>query len=426
MPKVRGKGLVEAVDARVRDERWSSPDDEVVLLAFRDLCTALGKLPTSETRPGPTPASRAALREWVGENAGLWHKNVDVVDWGDAQSRVVATGPLECGEVIFSIPTSVMMTGNKELMAKGLHETLALAVELCRGEPKFAAYIAALPATYDVPVAWSFETAAEVVGLSKSAFRRALGAKRAAARAFLDIGGDLVWDNFLWALGAVTTRQNAVPHLALAPAWDMCNHDPRGPRSQVVDDRLELRVETSLKKGDEVRMSYGDRSSLEFALYAGFVPDERCVKDRVTLEVDVSPNKLVCNLLRKAGVPGDQVFVGSITADLRPDDALRAIALGGSVLSDKKRIANLIRAGPCAAWAPLDDLHASDATAFLRRACDADLARRASANASVRLKFLLNETTTTTTSESHRRLARDLLHFEFALLQDAVTSLIIS
>jgi len=241
-------------------------------------------------------------------------------------------------------------------------------------------------------------------------------------------------------MAAVMTRQNAVEkRLALVPAWDMCNHDRTAPASAVVlengEPRLELRAATDLEGGEDVRMDYGTRSTLEFALYAGFLPPSRSPRDAVPLPVSLLVNDggggfrgLATNLLKKKLIPesgGDAVFVGQlvVVADGRvgPDDALRAIGLAAVV--DKSRLAHLVRSADCVRFTPLDDDHAADAAAFLRTACDAELAKRAATNAAV-----LHNDGGDSSAESRRRrdLARALFDFEFDFLRDAATSLSLS
>mmetsp|Transcript_7197 Transcript_7197/g.23635 ORF Transcript_7197/g.23635 Transcript_7197/m.23635 type:complete len:360 (+) Transcript_7197:617-1696(+) len=354
-------------------------------------------------------------------------------------------------------------------------------------------YVLALPPSFDVPLSWGPRSAAELVGASPKTLRRALNSKRAAAATYVELWKEantadssnllarafrsddrtnfLSWDDFEWALGAASTRQNAVPlrrdhsqdtgttaRLALVPAWDMCNHDPRGPSSSVVtsssssssgnddddDDepRLELVAEEAYASGAEVRMCYGTRSTLEFAVYNGFlVKGERASSDAVDIDVQfpsTSPSKaLASNLLRKAGLPttnagssgvffrGALVVVAQDTArgDVGPDDALRAVGLAAVV--DKPRLAHLMRSGQAfPEWRPLDDRHSADAADFLRRVCDAELARRVATNAIVRLTFSREgDDGSSPEDDSRRDLARALLHFEFDFLRAASKSL---
>eukprot|EP00941_MAST-03F_sp_MAST-3F-sp1_P002335 g2335.t1 len=102
------------------------------------------------------------------------------------------------------------------------------------------------------------------------------------------------WESFRWAMAIVITRQNKIPtqqlqlnekesneqlykgELALTPVFDMINHEPGDVTTDFKWDTasgsLFLYAKRSFKKGEQIRMSYGARSSKDFLLSSGFVP----------------------------------------------------------------------------------------------------------------------------------------------------------
>lgn len=87
---------------------------------------------------------------------------------------------------------------------------------------------------------------------------------------------------FMWALCAVTTRQNNLTSsdgraevLSLVPVYDMCNHEDGVYSTDFatagVNRELICSAFRAFKKGEEFRIFYGTRPNAELLMYAGFV-----------------------------------------------------------------------------------------------------------------------------------------------------------
>ncbi|KAM7541038.1 hypothetical protein Aperf_G00000035739 [Anoplocephala perfoliata] len=89
--------------------------------------------------------------------------------------------------------------------------------------------------------------------------------------------------DYQWAVSTVMSRNNAIPVnengvgklLCLIPLWDMINHK----QGQITTDydpvnrSLLFYAMESCQKNEEIFMDYGIRTSTEFLLYSGFVPE---------------------------------------------------------------------------------------------------------------------------------------------------------
>jgi len=111
-------------------------------------------------------------------------------------------------------------------------------------------------------------------------------------------------DSFTWAALTIWGRAFNVAHwnssdteYALIPIGDLLNHrlGRRASWSMEYNDRTDSKEPTmfafeaneDLKKGDELTISYGDfRSSFNFVLYCGFIPQGQHYGDYVGLRVD--------------------------------------------------------------------------------------------------------------------------------------------
>ncbi|KAM3179115.1 hypothetical protein ACTXT7_001253 [Hymenolepis weldensis] len=97
--------------------------------------------------------------------------------------------------------------------------------------------------------------------------------------------------DYQWAISTVMSRNNMIPGneggvLCLIPLWDMINRKQgeylKVKRPQIIQlttdfdpasQSLVFFAMESYQKGDEIFMDYGRRTSTEFLLYSGFVPE---------------------------------------------------------------------------------------------------------------------------------------------------------
>jgi len=107
------------------------------------------------------------------------------------------------------------------------------------------------------------------------------------------------WDEFIWAMSAVGSRQNQVPQrghnalseYALIPAWDMCNHDHGDLQTfwDVNSDSTESHAMRAYKKGEQVYIFYGPRPNSDLLLHAGFVYENNRF-DALAIRVRLAPD----------------------------------------------------------------------------------------------------------------------------------------
>ena len=122
--------------------------------------------------------------------------------------------------------------------------------------------------------------------------------------------------SFLTATSIVMTRQNRIPttdragtEMALVPLWDMCNHVADGPLTSYYDadaQHLEATAMRDFAEGDQVYIFYGARTSADFVLYSGFLPDHNPA-DALKMRFAVPPTATQAaeriQLLRRWGLP---------------------------------------------------------------------------------------------------------------------------
>ncbi|VDM32897.1 unnamed protein product [Hydatigera taeniaeformis] len=91
------------------------------------------------------------------------------------------------------------------------------------------------------------------------------------------------FEDYQWAISTVMSRNNALPIkgdggervLCLIPLWDMVNHKQCQITTEYdpTSERIVFYAMESYQQGDEIFMDYGKRTSTEFLLYNGFVPE---------------------------------------------------------------------------------------------------------------------------------------------------------
>lgn len=453
--KKKLNALLHGVESACASKAWSSDDEVEVLAAVALLTSKTRQLPTRmKSEVDNANEKRERLWKWAKAAGAVCHPNVRLEACGEG-TGIFVVGDVAANESIVVVPPRLAMrarqAGSRDelcgvLEASGMHPTVALALRLIYEsrlgeESKFAAYVASLPRKYDTPLSW------EASSLSRlgSCFRQACGSRRAAAIYYCelmkasrirDCVGLIGWDEWIWAMSAVVTRQNSLPGgigLCLVALWDSCNHAVDAPRTQFLQDgSLELRAAHPLSKGDQAFMFYGPRSDSELVLHSGFRLGRRNPYDIVNIQIDELPHstveKLVVTLLERAGVARTGQARRAWTGHLRridsvvvPDPTLRALSLAAAA-TDKVRLAHLMRTSDTdhAAWEPLDADHDEAARRFLLDHCDA---RAATIVANRAARCLSASKTPQSSHETHDNLASELFESETTMLLDAVTTL---
>lgn len=94
----------------------------------------------------------------------------------------------------------------------------------------------------------------------------------------------LTFRYYSWGVSIVCSRQNEIPCTdrqwspgpvinALIPILDMCNHDHDSNQPIFEDNHSILFAPKPIGEGDEIKINYGNRTSGEFFIHNGFVPD---------------------------------------------------------------------------------------------------------------------------------------------------------
>ncbi|KAL6076438.1 Histone-lysine N-methyltransferase setd3 [Balamuthia mandrillaris] len=144
---------------------------------------------------------------------------------------------------------------------------------------------------------------------------------------------NFTWEEFIWAMSAVMSRQNNIPltplndkqpqalhqlsrqqEFALIPAWDMCNHD-NGKITTFYDinsECTECYATRNFKKGEQIYIFYGPRGNSELLLHSGFVFDNNNY-DSLSVRMRLPDTTNVClkekfTLLHLCGFKMDKSF----------------------------------------------------------------------------------------------------------------------
>lgn len=101
----------------------------------------------------------------------------------------------------------------------------------------------------------------------------------------LPLSKTLTYQYYCWGVSIVCSRQNEIPTLdrrssfssiahALIPILDMCNHDTKSNQAAFESNQICLISSRRLGVNDEITINYGNRSSGDFYIHNGFVPQD--------------------------------------------------------------------------------------------------------------------------------------------------------
>eukprot|EP01132_Coremiostelium_polycephalum_P002737 gene2737-3399_t len=222
---------------------------------------------------------------------------------------LVATSEIKEGEVFLEVPPNLFLT--QEMAVKALSTSfkskddifshvpsLMLSVyliyELNKKQSFWMPYLQVLPKTYKTVLFLTIDELRQLEGTSIG--DEALNVYRSTIRQYSYLyeyfgsnpgflsTTEFTWENFMWAVSAVMSRQNPVPitdtknygagtQYALIPMWDFCNHTQSGAISTFYDAGLKVLTAAAIKNhkvGDQVYIHYGDRPNTQLLLYQGF------------------------------------------------------------------------------------------------------------------------------------------------------------
>lgn len=287
------------------------------------------------------------LGQWIKKNAPESHYG-DRWTFAPVASEkegagVIATAPLEKGQLFMSIPRKVMLSTDilSDLSELGillssdmlcmripsLYLSMCLLYEREKLNDSFwYPYISCLPQQVSLPLYFDMDhiqqlqaspVLFDLLNLHISTIRQYVhlytvlkksGLLGITASSSNSIPFRFTYVSFLWAVSIVMTRQNRVASekpstdqsvIALIPAWDMCNHRSTIPHEQQGSNPLEINtyynVHTKASESytlsqtkihDPIYIYYGSRPNAKLFLFAGFI-DETHNQDEMNLSMNL-------------------------------------------------------------------------------------------------------------------------------------------
>lgn len=218
--------------------------------------------------------------------------------------------PIKTGEVVLNVPRSLMISTETVKEDSSLYSfvlddpiassmqnvvlVLHLLNEYSKGaQSPWQPYLSILPSKL-LPVLSMTKENFELL-LASSHIFEALKMIRAIARQYsyfykrlqatnLPLAKDFTFEYYCWGVSIVCGRQNEIPPSdrkvhplpanALIPLLDMCNHKRQSNQATFEKDTSLLLASKDLEIGEEITINYGNRSSGEFYIHNGFVPDD--------------------------------------------------------------------------------------------------------------------------------------------------------
>ncbi|ODM94229.1 Histone-lysine N-methyltransferase setd3 [Orchesella cincta] len=282
---------------------------------------------------------------------------------------------LKGGEIAFSVPKSIVMSAEKARSSK-----LSVLVEkdpiLCNMQNVLLAmfllyekyvnpdsfwkpYLRIIPSSFDT-VAYYTETEMALLKISPRAFRESLRMYRHISRQYAyfhtkfknstslaskGLKKIFTYNRYTWAVSAVSTRVNNWPNkhdtLCLVPLLDLCNHGEGEDISTDYNDETEsflCYAGSDFSKNTEFKMFYGHRSSIDFLIHNGFVPNN--FKDDIYfLELSLGTNAVHSG--RKISLLRDSKMDSRMTFPLAPErltSAKKLFAFINVFIADEEKL----------------------------------------------------------------------------------------
>lgn len=290
------------------------------------------------------------LQSWLKKN-GATIDNLTIVPTQAEGGGVFVDKDFKTDEFLISIPRDLILSTDiipdhpvlKQILddpvvskIPSLQLAMLLLYERFNDKSPWKTYIQALPKMHTTIYHWSMEDIDILKGTS--AYFEAITTICTAFRLYYNCRmivytHDLVnlnlftYDNFIWALSVVYTRQNKVPSVAtldqdtldrlakaqqgqeqldkellenlqrhttmcLIPGFDMFNHgDYDEITSHYLYDKnaIVLCAGRDFKKGEQAYMMYGHRSNNELLLFQGFVPEKNS-RNYITIPIGIAQN----------------------------------------------------------------------------------------------------------------------------------------
>ncbi|CAL8111950.1 unnamed protein product [Orchesella dallaii] len=291
--------------------------------------------------------------QWLQRNRADFKKmSIGPVE-NDCGFGLKATDSLKSGELAFSVPKSIVMSAEKARSSKlsvlvdkdpilcnmqnVLLAMFLLYEKYVNPESFWKPYLRIIPSKFDT-VAYYTEAEMALLKISPRAFRESLRMYRHISRQYAyfhtkfknstslaskGLKKIFTYNRYTWAVSAVSTRVNNWPNkhdtLCLVPLLDLCNHGEGEEISTDYNDESEsflCYAGSDFAKESEFKMFYGHRSSIDFLIHNGFVPNN--FKDDIYfLELSLGTN--AANSARKFSLLRESKMDSRMTFPLAPE-----------------------------------------------------------------------------------------------------------
>ncbi|GAB6031701.1 Histone-lysine N-methyltransferase setd3 [Chamberlinius hualienensis] len=340
----------ELTDQLLRICSTASPSGNKLLDEHKSISSILEKINKLEENIHLPVNSREdnfpTFLQWVKEN-GVDVDNISVARFDEESWGLKAEKEIEEGSLWLTVPRQLMVAASdlnstdladvlkKDPITKHFPQVgLALFIlhERFDSNSKYKPYLDILPSSYDTVLYFSVAEFEELKGCS--CLDEALKHYRHIVRQYayfwqmfnnveeksFTLREHFSFNSYRWAVSTVMTRQNAIPSsngsesvISLIPVWDMCNHLHGQVSTDFNLERNELLcyAQKRISKGDQIFISYGERSNGEFFVYNAFVSKIN-PNDSVVLKLGISKDDQLAtrktSILQDMGVNQNEPF----------------------------------------------------------------------------------------------------------------------
>jgi len=313
-------------------------------------------------------AELQAFAQWLANNKVLSRTNLGVFE--NQGFGGIAGTEIKTGDALFRVPVSLVIT--KETVAKAPwaayqhwsfdREPLMvwLVTESADKESFWAAYLSLLPQDFtSFPLYWSEEDLAE---LQASSLRESvLSTKKLLQQAYARLKQNLLdpnaslfpagvtYEQYLWAYCVASSRSwNFGNDFALVPLGDLLNHqsDAGMPGIDITGQYIEVNATRDYAKGDQVFISYGNKSNSELLGTYGFILEDN-PHEAAIINFQLRPTNLAIGIVEPLLRKADPAFnLVRLVPNYRPDGLLRAFRIANMDFDDLKHTSELIAGRP--------------------------------------------------------------------------------
>jgi len=309
-----------------------------------------------------------SFAQWLATNKVLSRTNLGVFE--SQGFGGIAGTEIKTGDALFRVPVSMVVT--KDTVAKAPwagyqhwsfdREPLMiwLITELTNKESFWAPYLNLLPQEFtSFPLYWSDEDLTE---LQASSLRESvLSTKKLLQQTYgrlkqslLDPNESLfpngvTYEQYVWAYCVVSSRAwNYGNNFALVPLGDLLNHrsDAGLPGIDATGQYIEVNSTQDYAKGDQVFISYGNKSNAELLGTYGFILENNPIEAAI-INFQLRPTNLAIGIVEPLLKKADPNFnIVRLVPNHRPDTLLRAFRIANIDFDDLRHTADLLTGRP--------------------------------------------------------------------------------